>query len=341
MSLPGASTSAAGGIDPREFQEFEGPLIELAQRSGGDLRKLLTAFFGFLHRRTDFYLIPPEDGSSNMGFKEGEAEKVLLAAFRQFPLRRVPSKQQVEEAQKKKKPQPKSALAPSDEKKSPTTESIKKAPMKGVSGGTATTTAKATIKKTEEHEIIRRTEEGLQIPVGNGGSTDRYKWTQTLEECSVLVAIPEGIRGRDLDVSIKTNSLSIRSKKPIGDAETEPRTFVDGELTEKIVPDESTWTLEGGVLIAILYKQQKKFWATIIVGDDKIDTSLVDSSRHIGTYDESTQAQIRKIMFDQKQQAAGLPTSDEIAGQTIVPPLPPGVEYIDQDILEERTKEKD
>jgi len=323
MSLPSPNT---GGVDPREFQEFEGPLIELAQRSGGDLRKLFTAFFSFLHRRTDFYLVPPEDGSNNIGFKEGEAEKLLLAAFRQFPLRRVPSKQQAAGAQQQL--QAKKSTAKEGIKSSSPTE-----------GALRETSAAVKTKKTEDSDQVRLTDEGLQIPVGNGGSTDRYKWTQTLEECSVLVGIPEGIRGRDLDVSIRANSILIRSKQPIGD-ETEPRVFLEGKLTETIVPSESTWTLEGGVLIAVLYKQKKKFWETVITGDDKIDTGLVDSRRHIGSYNESTQAQIRKIMFDQKQQAAGLPTSDELSGSRIVPPLPPGVEYIDQEILDEKTKKK-
>ena len=93
MSLPSSNTSSnsnrsggggGGGVarmpDPRDYAEFEGPLIELAQRSGGDLRKLLTALFGFLHRRTDFYCVTDESNNSShssnnnnksMGFKQG------------------------------------------------------------------------------------------------------------------------------------------------------------------------------------------------------------------------------------------------------------------------------
>lgn len=329
MSLPSPRTGSNVAVpDPREFEEFEGALIELAQRSGGDLRKLLSAFFSFLHRRTDFYCVAPADHvateQKSIGFKEGDAEKLLLAAFRQFPLRRMPSlKQQQAEAQ--------SAVIS-------TTPEIRSADSKSIGGEKVSVdlSSKKNFSATK-HDIedqILLTEEGLQIPVGNGGSTDRYKWTQTLEECTVLMGIPEGIGGKDLTVSLLPSSILIRSKAPIGEG-TERHTFLEGELAEKIVPSESTWSLEGGVLQAILYKQKKTFWETVIAGDAKIDTGLVDSRRNISTYDEATQAQIRKIMFDQQQQCKGLPTSDELSGvKPIIPPLPPGVEYIDQAILD-------
>ena len=100
----------------------------------------------------------------------------------------------------------------------------------------------------------------------------------------------------------------------------------------------------------MLFKVVKTFWPTILEGDDKIDTSMVDSRRHIQDYDESTQAQIRKIMFDQSQTSKGLPTSDQIsAGVKLEVPLssptsqkklPPGVEYINQETLDKFSVDK-
>jgi hypothetical protein len=75
-----------------------------------------------------------------------------------------------------------------------------------------------------------------------------------------------------------------------------------------------------------------------LVGDEKIDTELVDSRRHISDYDEATQGQIRKILFDQNQYHKGLPSSDELLGTgkstAAIPELPPGVEYIDKKKLD-------
>ena len=118
-------------------------------------------------------------------------------------------------------------------------------------------------------------------------------------------------------------------------------------------------------MIVTLDKYQKKFWSNVLVGDPEIDTEQVDSRRHISDYDEITQAQIRKTIFDQTQYHKGLPSSDEILGSSSssnnknkntqstsnvtskppaildtatsdpIPPLPPGVEFIDKKKLDE------
>ena len=55
-------------------------------------------------------------------------------------------------------------------------------------------------------------------------------------------------------------------------------TFLDGNFVAKIVPDESTGTLEGGVLQIVLFKQTGTFWKTIPEEDDENDTSKIISS---------------------------------------------------------------
>lgn len=327
MSLP---TNHSSPIDPKELEELEQPLIALASRCGGNHRKFLYAFFSFLHRRTDFYLVPHEEdlqeGIAKMGFREGDAEKLLLAAFRQFPLRRLPRQG-----------------GDQDEQTTPSNDNTQTTDNSKVDSRENETLQMSKSSETENPmKAIRRTEDGLQVPVGNGGSTDRYKWTQTLEECSVLIGIPDNVRAKDLSVDIKSTVISVSTKSPL-EGETEPRVFLTGKLTESIVPSESSWTLEGGVLVLVLYKQRKTFWETVIEGDEKIDTSLVDSRRHIDEYDEATQAQIRKIIFEQSQARQGKPTSQQSSASGIpdIQTLPQGVEYIDQKILEERLQERE
>ena len=93
--------------------------------------------------------------------------------------------------------------------------------------------------------------------------------------------------------------------------------------------------------MVVLYKQKKAFWSAILEGDDKIDTTMVDSRRKIDDYDDATQAQIRKIIFDQNQARKGLSSSDEILGKKEVPEtLPPGVEYINQEKLDKHQESK-
>ena len=329
-------------MNPKTTDALDAPLIALTNQCGGDLRTVLGAFFSFLHRRTDFYLVPHEEdlkqGRAKMGFREGDAEKVLLASFRQFPLRRLPK---VGSAPSSTKSTATTTVAPKTE--TPRDASVAAPSQDEAKTSNSLSNKKSIPKNSSPHEAVRLTKEGLQVPVGNGGSTERYKWTQTLDECSVLISVPENSHGKDLDVDIKASSLSVKLKNLAqGDDDSSP-VLVDGTLTEKVVPSESTWTLEGGVLIVVLYKHKKSFWSTIIEGDDKIDTTLVDSRRKIDEYDDVTQAQIRKIIFDQSQARKGLSSSDEISGKKSEIPdtLPPGVEYINQEKLDQHQEQKE
>ena len=370
MSLPVPTTSSnsshpsSGGIqlDPKEIQALDAPLIALTNQCGGDLRRLFFAFFSFLNRRTDFYLVPhPDDVSQgnqiNMGFREGDAEKLLLAAFRQFPLRRMPPKASSPATGnvQAKRDEAKAGGTPSAAGKSkseiheqPGNANAKNSDAVGHKSDPPMAKSEKKSEKESDNASVADhlsgvcySEDGLQIPVGNGGSTKRYKWTQTVDECSVMIAVPDGTKGKDLVVVINPTSIEVKSKIPLKAGDDKPHTFVEGKLVEKIRADESTWSLEGGVLVLTLDKLKKTFWDTVIEGDEKIDTDLVDSKRHISEYDDATQGQIRKIIFDQNQERRGLQTSDEILGKKPeLPTMPPGVEYIDQKKVDENVPVK-
>ena len=44
---------------------------------------------------------------------------------------------------------------------------------------------------------------------GNGGLTDNYRWTQTLQELAVFVPIPSNMRARDLVVDFQQKKLKV------------------------------------------------------------------------------------------------------------------------------------
>ena len=294
-----------------------------------------------------------------MGFREGQAEQILIASFRQFPLRKAGPPPKEEAGGEKEAAEsvlsPSSASATTDkavvDDKSAVTdggvasEDTKKTQDVSAPDTKATKTSvdpgKETTPqyKTKAQSAIRYTDEGKQVPVGNGGSTTRYVWTQTLEEATVHVPVPEGTRAKDLDVEITPTTLSIRKKSAAASDEEGDFAPLSGTFFARVRPSECTWTMESDssspeqtttILIA-LDKIQKTWWSTILSGDPEIDNTMVDSTRHIGTYDEKTQAQIRRIMFDQRQERLGLPGSgvkDKAAG------LPEGVELIDGETLE-------
>ena len=331
------------------------------------MSKLFYAFFSFLNRRTDFYCILPDEqyncGQRQIGFKEGQAEQILLASFRKFPLRKMGNKTgksagpsgvgATKPAETTISPAKVSDDSSIDEKKT-AANSVDNSrnvesgtsEVKGNTTAPATSTAeesKEAAKKCEIKSAIRYSDEGRQVPVGNGGSTTRYVWTQTLEEAVVHIPVPEGIRAKDLDVKINPSSISIRRKEAPSDnnPNLDP---LSGTLFARVKPSESTWTMETNssshsnttTILITLDKVQKTWWSTVISGDPEIDTTMVDSTRHIGTYDEKTQAQIRRIMFDQRQERLGLPSSEDLSGLKEEPPegLPKGVEVIDQAVLD-------
>ncbi len=47
--------------------------------------------------------------------------------------------------------------------------------------------------------------------VGNGGSTDKFVWTQTLSELTVNVPVPAGTKTKMLDISFTNTKLKVRS----------------------------------------------------------------------------------------------------------------------------------
>ena len=45
---------------------------------------------------------------------------------------------------------------------------------------------------------------------GNGMILDDYSWTQQLSDLQVVVPVPDGIKGKDLVVDIKSKKLKVR-----------------------------------------------------------------------------------------------------------------------------------
>ena len=82
---------------------------------------------------------------------------------------------------------------------------------------------------------------GKQMPVGNGGVTAHYYWTQTLYELTAFVYVPKGTRGSDLACTISPKRIELKLKKPcagFGDAEG---WLLRGDMPLTCRPDESMW----------------------------------------------------------------------------------------------------
>lgn len=320
--------------------QYDEVFAQIAGRAGG-LGPFLDAFFSFLHRRTDFYIefdqasISPSSPRPEMGFAKGVAEKMLLSSFQKYNM--IPYKSPsvtsnpstpVKAANDTTPPTPPSLKkattpkhSPSNDQKNPTTPH-QSTPHSPSGGSTPSTPMGSAI--TQETEV-RFTEEGKMIPIGNGGiggikgGPSLYYWTQTLKDLTVYVDVPQDVRGKDVKCTIQPRKISLSVRGEV---------LLEGDLEESIRCDESMWTLNvdnnssiargGGQVVISLDKCKHTWWKHIIVGHIEIDTTKVDSSQKMSDYDEKTQATIRKIMFDQRQKAQGLPTSEELETEALL-----------------------
>ena len=71
-----------------EDTSFDTNFEHIASQQKG-IQSLLLAFFGFLKRRTDFYVTYPECTESLTGFLPGISEAMVLKAFRSYPFRQA------------------------------------------------------------------------------------------------------------------------------------------------------------------------------------------------------------------------------------------------------------
>ena len=99
----------------------------------------------------------------------------------------------------------------------------------------------------------------------NGGTTDTYRWTQTLSDLNVFIPVPEGTRAKDVTVTISKTKLlvGLKGKPPL----------IDGALHALVKSDDCFWTVEDNKLINVtLHKvNAMEWWNRVIVGDPEID----------------------------------------------------------------------
>ncbi|GMH08899.1 hypothetical protein Nepgr_010739 [Nepenthes gracilis] len=148
---------------------------------------------------------------------------------------------------------------------------------------------------------------------GNGLDMETYSWTQSLQEVNVNVPVPPGTKSRFIVCDMKKNHLKvgIKGQPPI----------IDGELYESIKPDDCFWSLEDQKSISILLTKhnQMEWWKSLVKGEPEIDTQKVEpENSKLSDLDPETRQTVEKMMFDQRQKAMGLPTSDEMQKQEIL-----------------------
>lgn len=148
----------------------------------------------------------------------------------------------------------------------------------------------------------------------NGAVLKNYSFSQSLTDVDIRVPVPAGVRkSKDLTVDIKPTALHVALKdEPPQVSQFKSKILMTGELPFIVKCEESMWSLLPGDCVQInLEKHEHRWWTSVLVGDPKIDKQSIDTTQQVSEFDDQTQSDIRKVMYDQQQKRMGKPTSDE------------------------------
>lgn len=305
-------------------ERFDGMLLAIAQQCEGGIAELLDVFFGFLERKTDFFI----------GAGKADAEKMVLGKFREHQ-KKVEEKKEKErkeaealKAAKAKKETQQKSEAKIQEVTDEEAERIKKEEEKRKEKE-----QKEAEDKNKDNDNDKKTENGesakddgsdeededakgkLKPNSGNGADLQNYKWIQTLPEVEVRVPLNVSfkVKGRDVTVDIQQSHLKVGLKghPPI----------IDGDLPKKVKIEECSWVLQDQkeVVVSLEKVNKMEWWSQLVTTDPEINTKKVQpENSKLGDLDDETRGMVEKMMFDQRQKAMGLPTSEEQKKQDVL-----------------------
>ena len=192
----------------------------------GSVQGVLDNFFGFMHRKTDFYVQYENDQTdAKMGFPVGVAEKMVLNSFRKHKMKDYAS-------------QVKDMSQASPKNQSSGSEQIEDSKVQIIPEvATALPVISSTAASSSNSKAISLNSKGQQTPIGNGGVADNYYWTQTLTEVTVYVDAEHATRGKEIDCTINPKYFKL---SVLGNV------LIEGEFEEAVRVDESMWTLNIG-----------------------------------------------------------------------------------------------
>lgn len=174
----------------------------------------------------------------------------------------------------------------------------------------------------DDGDAAKKNKANLKPNAGNGLDLDTYSWTQTLAEVVICVPLPKGTRAKDCEVKISRDSLKV-AVRGLGGADAAAAassssftSVLEGPLDAAVKAEDSFWNiLDGQTLEITLTKIDKmRWWSRVVAvkGTPQIDTSAVEpENSKLGDLDSETRATVEKMMWDQRQKALGLPTSEE------------------------------
>lgn len=308
-----------------EAERFDGILMNICQQAGS-IDTILDIFFGFMNRKTDFYT-----GSAD----EAAAQEKVLKYFKkhwkaglkkrneQQEKNRLADEERKKRAEDKKKKDEEEYQKRQEEKKKTEDEQPKieevteeeaaeiKAEKSGSKKGKKDEKKEGEEKKDDGEEKKADGEDEEEDskeppPLGNGGKTDKYVWTQTLGALEVYVDVRPGVKAKQIICDIGNETLKVGIKgEPL---------ILEGKMHAKVKCDDCMWTLLDNKCVQITIEKfdNMKWWTCVMQGDVGIDTKkIVPENSKLSDLDGETRMTVEKMMYDQRQKALGKPSSDQ------------------------------
>lgn len=297
---------------------FDGMYMNLAGSVGG-IDPLLDSFFGFLRRKTDFFA-----GAADSSMPRNK----VLEAFQKNQERAnedarekaAKDKKRKEEELKRKQRIEDEKLAKQQKMEDSRIEDITESePAQKASDGSSSKSGDAAASGEGEEKKEGDDGEGTGIvPVDNGAVHDRYRWTQSLQDLNVYIPVPAGTKAKHLKIDIRKKGLTatVQGQAPV----------LDADLFATVKLEDCFWSVEddttsGGRLVSITLSKmnQMEWWKHVCVGEPEINTQKVEpENSKLSDLDGDTRQTVEKMMYDQRQKAAGLPTADEQGKQDML-----------------------
>lgn len=315
-------------------ERFDGLYMNVAQTAKG-IDPLLDTVFGFLRRKTDFFAGPPgtTDATAGAEIAMKKVQEVLEKHVKRYQADHQSSAKTKAKSSTTKAPTPKKAKAATAEverkdeddviemgndggfdvsaaasvpsEAPPALTPVEEQPNHSDTGDQENTNSTSQNEETSEKEQSDKE----APPIGNGGTVPgKYVWTQTLSEVTVNIPVPPNTRGRDLVVMIAKTRLKVGLK---GSA---TMIIEEAPLCKPIIVDDSFWTVEDGnrLVVNLQKSNQMEWWDCVLKGDPTIDVKTIQpENSSLSDLDGETRKTVEKMMFDQRQKALGLPTSEE------------------------------
>lgn len=280
-------------------EKFDGILYQMVSQAQG-YEGFFDIIFSYLKRKTDFFT----------DFKKAEAVIANAGKKHIEDFARIAKEKKEKEAEEAKRREERERKA-REQKPQTAQPTPQAAPVSPSVPQEVTTPPNTPVQPPSATKEAGEKTDKIPPNLGNGSKTDKYVWTQTLDEVQANVYIPSKATKKEVEVRIELDRCYIALKD-------KSQVFVDAKWCEKIHPDDSYWTIEeiegGGKAVQLTLSKynQTAWWDCLVQGEPVIDTQKVSPEpSKLSDLDGEMKSTVEKMMIDMRRKQAGLPSLEE------------------------------